>query len=84
MNLKAAVSKTISVFSIVLFALISGHTRCLAENQEVFSAASKYTVKVRSVIEYPFTSDSRGVFSGAGFIVDRKRGWIVTNAHVVG
>src|SRR5437867_12634914 len=28
--------------------------------------------------------DRRGSFSGAGFLVDAERGWVLTNAHVVG
>ena len=76
--------KSVFWFVILILAASGVARKSLAENQEVFLAASKYTVKVRSVIEYPFVSDRRGVFTGAGFIVDRKRGWIATNAHVVG
>ena len=50
----------------------------------IFEQASRYTVKVRSVIDYPTIKDSRGVFSGAGFLVDEELGWIATNAHVTG
>jgi serine protease Do len=50
----------------------------------IFAAAEKFTVKVRSKIEYPHFEDRKGVFLGAGFIVDRERGWIATNAHVIG
>jgi S1-C subfamily serine protease len=32
----------------------------------------------------PFIEDERGSFEGAGFLVDAERGWVVTNAHVVG
>jgi len=50
----------------------------------IFSLAKTFTVKVRSKIEYPHFEDRKGVFLGAGFIVDRERGWIATNAHVIG
>ena len=50
----------------------------------IFSAAEKFTVKIRSKIEYPHYENSRGIFQGAGFIVNRERGWIATNAHVIG
>ena len=56
----------------------------LAENEKVFSEAANFTVKVRSVIKYPWIGDSEGVFTGAGFVIDKKRGWIATNAHVTG
>ena len=54
----------------------------VAEN--VFLEASKYTVKVRARIETAFIEDEVGVNLGAGFLIDAERGWILTNAHVVG
>ena len=47
-----------------------------------FEAAKFYTVKVRSRVEYPFIKDEKGSFSGAGFLINRELGWILTNAHV--
>ena len=52
--------------------------------QAVFRGAREYTVKIRTRIETPFLEDVVGSFTGAGFLVDATRGWIVTNAHVVG
>jgi serine protease Do len=52
--------------------------------QEIFLSASSYTVKVKARIETPFIEDDVGVFDGAGFLIDAERGWILTNAHVVG
>lgn len=52
--------------------------------ESVFRDARQYTVRVRLQIERPFYEDSEGSFSGAGFLVDPDRGWIVTNAHVAG
>jgi S1-C subfamily serine protease len=49
-----------------------------------FQAATKFTVKVKSVVKYPSVQDRRGIFTGAGFLVDKSRGWILTNAHVTG
>jgi len=46
-----------------------------------FAFANCYTVKVRTRVKYPF-EDTRGSYSGAGFLIDRSLGWIVTNAHV--
>lgn len=84
MDFKAVAGRTISFFVIAILSLAINQTECFAQNEAVFSAASKYTVKIRSVVEYPTINDRRGVFSGAGFVVDLKRGWIATNAHVVG
>jgi len=52
--------------------------------EAAFREAREYTVRIRSRIETPFVEDEEGAFSGAGFLVDATRGWIVTNAHVVG
>lgn len=54
------------------------------EAAEAFRAARAYTVRIRAQITTPFVEDERGSFEGAGFLVDAARGWIVTNAHVVG
>ncbi len=51
--------------------------------EDIFKAAINYTVKIRTAVELPFDQDEQGVYKGAGFIVDKNRGWILTNAHVV-
>jgi S1-C subfamily serine protease len=53
-----------------------------AGDEEVFDTAKHYTVKVRTQVELPFYGDRKGTHSGAGFVVDAARGWIMTNAHV--
>src|SRR4051794_11078440 len=50
----------------------------------IFAEATHYTVRIRSSIRVGLGLDEAGSWSGAGFLVDRKRGWIVTNAHVSG
>lgn len=52
----------------------------VAEN--VIAAANHYTVKVRSSTTYAFGLDKKETTSGAGFLIDRSAGWIMTNAHV--
>ena len=52
--------------------------------EEVFKGALRYTVQVRSTLPLPFDGDRKGSGLGAGFVVDAERGWIMTNAHVVG
>ena len=49
-----------------------------------FRQALQYTVRVHTQITEPFDDDDPGAYEGAGFLVDGERGWIVTNAHVVG
>jgi S1-C subfamily serine protease len=55
-----------------------------ADGEATFHQAEQFTVRVRASIRLPFDSDEQGTFDGAGFLVDNKRGWILTNAHVVG
>lgn len=52
--------------------------------EAIFQDARAYTVRIRTQITTPFIEDDRGSFSGAGFLVDSTRGWVLTNAHVVG
>ncbi len=56
-----------------------------ADNSEgVFKNALNYTVQIRATLPVPFDGDRKGSGLGAGFLVDAGRGWIMTNAHVVG
>jgi S1-C subfamily serine protease len=52
--------------------------------ERVFRDARSYTVRIHTQITSPFVEDQRGSFEGAGFVVDEARGWVLTNAHVVG
>ena len=56
----------------------------LPTNASPIDDASKYTVRVKSTIRYAFAEDDAGTSKGAGFLVDRKKGWLLTNAHVSG
>src|SRR6185436_8104784 len=55
-----------------------------ATGEDVFKTALNYTVQVRATLPVPFDGDRKGSGLGAGFVVDAERGWIMTNAHVVG
>ncbi len=44
--------------------------------------AQKYTVKVRATVNWPLAPEQFGTGQGTGFLIDRERGWILTNAHV--
>lgn len=52
------------------------------EAQKVISDAERYTVKVTTSVEYPFGTETKATSRGAGFLVDRINGLILTNAHV--
>lgn len=60
--------------------IISAHA---GNDEDVFSKAQQYTVQIRKAVFIPFGSDKKGAGFGAGFVVDKERGWIMTNAHVV-
>jgi len=58
-------------------------TRASADTTEdIFGRAVFYTVQIKAAMPVPFEGEEQGAWSGAGFLVDRQRGWIMTNAHV--
>src|SRR4029453_8899949 len=50
--------------------------------EDAFEDAKHWTVQIRTSVSRPFTQDEMGSFQGAGLVVDAKRGWVLTNAHV--
>ena len=48
----------------------------------ILDQANHYTVKIRLVTSIGFGEDDGTSASATGFLVDRTRGWILTNAHV--
>ena len=54
-----------------------------ASIEAVFEDAARYTVKIETTVAHPFLDDQFGTAFGAGFLIDRERGWILTNRHVV-
>lgn len=77
-----AVMRLLALTSIVQLTAVRADAADPAES--VFRDARGYTVRVRTEITTPFAEDARGAFQGAGFVADARRGWILTNAHVVG
>ena len=51
---------------------------------DVIEAAGRFTVKITTAVDYSFGNEKKGTWRGSGFLVDRERGWILTNAHVAG
>ncbi len=54
-----------------------------SDQEAAFQSAMQYTVRIRTSVEIPFAGDDKGTVEGAGFLVDRERRWVMTNAHVV-
>lgn len=50
--------------------------------EEILADAERYTVKVEVQTTIGLRNDERGRSSGTGFLIDKGRGWILTNAHV--
>ena len=50
--------------------------------KDVIAEASRYTVKILSAVDYPFGGEAKRSGRGAGVLIDKTRGWILTNAHV--
>ena len=47
--------------------------------------ANRYAVRIKSSVSNSiFFDGGSGTSSGAGFLVDKERGWVITNAHVSG
>lgn len=52
--------------------------------EQVFADARAYTAYIETRIETPFIEDEQGSSFGAAFVIDQKRRWLLTNAHVSG
>ena len=80
--------KPVKVYSALacIAALCAIAPRAMAADmsEDVFKGALRYTVQVKATLPVPFDGDRKGSGLGAGFLVDAGRGWIMTNAHVVG
>jgi S1-C subfamily serine protease len=50
--------------------------------EDAFRDAATWTVQIRTSISRPFAEDELGSSQGAGLVVDARRGWVLTNAHV--
>lgn len=49
---------------------------------DVLEAAASYTVKIKRTSGIGLNEDSGNSAHATGFLVDKQRGWILTNAHV--
>ena len=76
--MKLTPAALITFLTAILLSSVSGFA------QSVLDDAEKYAVRVKASIGYPFAEDDAGTFNGAGFLIDKERGWFLTNAHVSG
>lgn len=52
--------------------------------EQIFAAARAHTAYIETRIETPFIEDEQGSAFGAAFVIDQRRRWLLTNAHVSG
>jgi serine protease Do len=72
-------SKVLIYYLLITLSLVS---IVKADDEKFFSDAIRYTVEILTRIEIPFKGEEKGASTGTGFLIDKKRGWILTNAHV--
>jgi S1-C subfamily serine protease len=77
---------TMRLIALLVFIISSSASLAIAAEspERIFREAREYTVQIRTQITHPFIEDTKGSSTGAGFVIDAARGWIATNAHVVG
>lgn len=68
--------------SLALVTVILLGTSALPAYSDAIDEANRFTVKISSAVEYPFGEEIKGTTRGAGFLIDKERGWVLTNAHV--
>ena len=49
---------------------------------DIIGDANRFTVQILAAVEYSFREEFTRTPKYAGFLIDRVRGWIMTNAHV--
>ncbi len=80
--MKNLVRCSLSFLCAIFFITVCPHLIQGAQSASYLADAEQYTVKIRTRVEYPGFTDNKGSFTGAGFLIDAKKGWIATNAHV--
>jgi len=72
------------ISTLVSLSLLLGSLTASADSVEsVFQDAARYTVKIETTTLHPFLDDEEGVATGSGFLVNKQKGWVLTNRHVV-
>lgn len=82
MAVRQCVTAALGLAMTMTMAMGSGLAFGEQDAQAALATADSYTVVVKTVIQHPFGEDSKGSSFGAGFVIDKQRGWILTNAHV--
>ena len=81
-SLSTSYAQLASAF-IAAFLCSSCATAQVDATEAVYKKALDFTVEIKTSTLTPFSGDSAGTSRGAGFVIDKSRGWVLTNAHVV-
>ncbi|MEE8388849.1 MAG: trypsin-like peptidase domain-containing protein [Acidiferrobacterales bacterium] len=76
--------RTSARVTFLVAAICSAQLALAVSPETIFKRAERYTVEIKVSIDKPFVWDNKASSSATGFVVDVKRGWILTNAHVAG
>jgi S1-C subfamily serine protease len=68
------------IIGLILLTFIS--TAYSNDLEKILGDANRYTVKIYNSTDTPFVEDNYNPSSGSGFLIDKKNGIIITNAHV--
>ena len=60
----------------------SGFAQINQTPETILARAAQYTVRVSAASTIGLNQDDGVSINGAGFLIDRQRGWLLTNAHV--
>lgn len=71
-----------SIFLPLAALALMGASSPIPTSEEILASAQHYTVKIQVQNEIALNQDEAGSASGTGFLIDGKRGWLLTNAHV--
>ena len=67
---------------IIIFILALTSSVYANELERILDQANKFTVKIYNSTDTPFIEDTYSPSSGSGFLIDKAKGIIITNAHV--
>ena len=80
--------KALMYISVALFTCSIAHLAVAQEQNRprAIQAATEATVLIKTELKHGFLEDDQatGRWEGSGFLFNREKGWILTNAHVAG
>ena len=73
--MKLTPAALITFLTAILLSSVSGFA------QSVLDDVEKYVVRVKASIGYPFAEDDAETFNGAGFLIDKQKGWYLSRVN---